>query len=84
MSSNRQSATHPVADHSRDMALQQTLTQRLNQLVSGLAVADLPEKSMDAVKEIKELHTILRTLDEAEHASNPRQIVVVWKEDAAQ
>lgn len=55
-----------------------SLEQRLDVLTSTLSAADIAEKSIDIVKEIKELHGILRSLRDEGGAEGPRKIVVVW------
>ena len=50
----------------RNSPLLDSLEQRLDLLTRTLSAADIAEKSIDIVKEIKELHAILRSLrDEA-------------------
>lgn len=57
-----------------------SLEKRLDLLSRTLDDADIAEKSIDIVREIKELHTILRSLREAAApAEQPaRRLVVVW------
>lgn len=55
-----------------------SLEQRLDLLTRTLNEADISEKSIDIVKKIKELHTILRSLREAEAPDQPQQLMVVW------
>ncbi|WP_374288486.1 hypothetical protein [Desulfovibrio desulfuricans] len=60
------------------MPLLDSLEQRLDLLTRTLSAADIAEKSIDIVKEIKELHAILRSLrDDAPTEAEPR-MVVVW------
>ena len=62
----------------RNMPLLDSLEQRLDLLTRTLSAADIAEKSIDIVKEIKELHAILRSLrDDAPTEAEPR-MVVVW------
>lgn len=62
----------------RNTPLLDSLEQRLDLLTRTLSAADIAEKSIDIVKEIKELHAILRSLrDEAPPEAEPR-MVVVW------
>ena len=66
----RRSVTHaaPLLD---------SLEQRLDLLTRTLSAADIAEKSIDIVKEIKELHAILRSLrDDAPPETPPRMVVV--------
>ncbi len=58
--------------------LLQSLEQRLDVLTRTLDTADIAEKSIDIVKEIKELHGILRSLREGEPPTEPQKLVVVW------
>lgn len=51
--------------------------QRLDLLTRTLSAADIAEKSIDIVKEIKELHAILRSLRDDTPETPPR-MVVVW------
>lgn len=55
-----------------------SLEQRLDVLTQTLDTADIAEKSIDIVKEIKELHAILRSLRDGEAPEGRRKIVVVW------
>lgn len=57
-----------------------SLEKRLDLLSRTLDDADIAEKSIDIVREIKELHTILRSLREAAAPAEqaPRRLVVVW------
>ena len=67
----RRSTTHaaPLLD---------SLEQRLDLLTRTLSAADIAEKSIDIVKEIKELHAILRSLREEDAPDAPPKVVVVW------
>ena len=55
-----------------------SLEQRLDLLTRTLSAADIAEKSIDIVKEIKELHTILRSLRDDAQPETPPRMVVVW------
>ena len=56
-----------------------SLEKRLDLLSRTLDDAEIAEKSIDIVREIKELHMILRSLREAAPAEAPdRRLVVVW------
>ena len=55
-----------------------SLEQRLDVLTGTLSAADIAEKSIDIVKEIKELHGILRSLRDEGGSDGPQKIVVVW------
>ena len=62
----------------RTAPLLDSLEQRLDLLTRTLSAADIAEKSIDIVKEIKELHAILRSLrDDTPPETQPR-MVVVW------
>ncbi len=52
--------------------------QRLDQRTRTLSAADIAEKSIDIVKEIKELHAILRSLRDDAPPETPPRMVVVW------
>lgn len=57
----------------RNSPLLDSLEQRLDLLTRTLSAADIAEKSIDIVKEIKELHAILRSLrDEASPEAPPQ------------
>jgi hypothetical protein len=58
--------------------LLESLEQRLDQLTATLNAAEIAEKSIDIVKEIKELHAILRSIREVETPERPQKVVVVW------
>ncbi|SDF41059.1 hypothetical protein [Desulfovibrio legallii] len=58
--------------------LLRSLEQRLTLLTDSLNQADIAEKSIDIVKEIKELHAILGALDTAAAPPQPPQVRVVW------
>ena len=55
-----------------------SLEQRLDLLTRTLSAADIAEKSIDIVKEIKELHAILRSLRDENGSESPQKLVVVW------
>ena len=55
-----------------------SLEQRLDLLTSTLGEAEVAGKSIDIVKEIKELHAILRSLREEDAPEAPPKIMVVW------
>ena len=75
-----------VPKKSRERQLLARLERRLDLLADTLDAAPVAEKSMDVVREIKEVHALLQALAEAEggraRAEAPR-LVVVWA-DAAQ
>ena len=62
----------------RNSTLLDSLGQRLDLLTSTLSAADIAEKSIDIVKEIKELHAILRSLRDEASPEAPPRMVVVW------
>lgn len=62
----------------RNMPLLDSLEQRLDLLTRTLSAADIAEKSIDIVKEIKELHAILRSLRDDEPTEAEPRMVVVW------
>ena len=78
--------TARVPKKSRERQLLARLERRLDLLADTLDAAPVAEKSMDVVREIKEVHALLQALAEAEggraRAEAPR-LVVVWA-DAAQ
>ena len=55
-----------------------SLEQRLDLLTSTLGEAEITGKSIDIVKEIKELHAILRSLREEDAPAAAPKIMVVW------
>ena len=75
-----------VPKKSRERQVLARLERRLDLLADTLDAAPVAEKSMDVVREIKEVHALLQALAEAEggraRAEAPR-LVVVWA-DAAQ
>ena len=62
----------------RNNPLLDSLEQRLDLLTRTLSAADIAEKSIDIVKEIKELHAILRSLRDDSSPEGPSRLVVVW------
>lgn len=58
-------------------ALLESLEKRLDLLAQTLDVAQIAEKSVEIVKEIKELHALLRSIREPQAAAVQR-LVVVW------
>lgn len=62
----------------RTAPLLDSLEQRLDLLTRTLSAADIAEKSIDIVKEIKELHAILRSLRDDTPPEAPPRMVVVW------
>ena len=62
----------------RNSPLLDSLEQRLDLLTRTLSAADIAEKSIDIVKEIKELHAILRSLRDDSSPEGPSRLVVVW------
>lgn len=62
----------------RSDGLLRSLEQRLDKLTRTLDTADIAEKSIEIVKEIKELYAILRALREGQVPEAPRKLVVVW------
>ena len=75
-----------VAKKAQERQLLARLEGRIALLADTLDAAPVAEKSMDVVREIKEVHALLQALAEAEggraRAEAPR-LVVVWA-DAAQ
>lgn len=71
----------------RQKKLSDALEKRLDALTENLAVAQVADKGIDLVKEIKELHTILRAVregdsqGEADKGQAPR-IILMWGEEA--
>lgn len=67
-------------------ALLDSLEKRLDLLSRTLNEAEIAGKSIDIVREIKELHTILRSLRElaAPAEQSARRLVVVWGAPAGQ
>ena len=62
----------------RAAPLLDSLEQRLDLLTRTLSAADIAEKSIDIVKEIKELHAILPSLRDDTPPETPPRMVVVW------
>ncbi len=77
-----------VTTNYRKSALEKALKARLVALTEGLAGADIGEKGIDLVKEIKELHSMIAALNPATNNKKAENsnIVVVWgpPEQAAQ
>lgn len=72
----------------RQQKLLDALETRLDALTENLAVAQVAEKGIDMVKEIKELHTILRSVREGDkdpekQSASPSRIILLWGEEAA-
>ena len=59
-------------------ALLHSLENRLDLLIRTLNEAEISEKGMDIVKEIKELHSILQSRQNSGADSRPQRLVVVW------
>ncbi len=62
----------------KSRALLDSLELRLDLLTRTLNEAEISEKSIDIVKEIKELHAILRSLREVDAPEQPQALMVVW------
>ena len=65
----------------RERQLLARLERRLDVLADTLDAAPVADKSMDVVREIKEVHALLYALKEAENSearSEPPRLVVVW------
>lgn len=63
--------------------LEKALHERLQRLTERLDTADIAEKSIDIVKEIKELHALSRALaqegrHEEDTARSPAPLRIVW------
>ena len=68
----------PVARRGRG-TVTRSLERRLLALTSGLDHADVSEKGIDVVKELRELHALLRALQESDGGSDPpRPLEVRW------
>lgn len=67
----------------RQKRLLEALEARLDALTENLSIAQVAEKGIDMVKEIKELHAILRAMREGDakvegaHAPAPR-VILMW------
>lgn len=61
----------PAARRGRAGAVTRSLERRLLALTSGLDNADVSEKGIDVVKEIRELHALLRALHENDGENAP-------------
>lgn len=67
----------------RRKKLLDALENRLDALTENLAVAQVAEKGIDMVKEIKELHAILRAMKDGDSAadaakSGPPRVILMW------
>lgn len=65
----------------RKSKLYKSLEKRLEVLTNNLLEADITEKSIDLVKEIKELHALLRVVkgeDSGDMITDNSKIVLVW------
>lgn len=66
----------------RKKALEKALHERLQRLTEHLDTAEVSEKSIDIVKEIKELHALARTLEQEDmsqdSARKPAPLRVIW------
>lgn len=72
-------AGNPLPD-TLPKTLPDSLEKRLDLLIRTLNEAEIADKSIDIVREIKELHVILRSLRElaAPAEQRARRLVVVW------
>lgn len=61
----------PAARRGRAGAVTRSLERRLLALTSGLDSAGVSEKGIDVVKEIRELHALLRALHENDGGNDP-------------
>ncbi|MEG2173819.1 MAG: hypothetical protein RRY29_11280 [Desulfovibrionaceae bacterium] len=73
----------------RQKRLLDALELRLDALTENLAVAQVADKGIDMVKEIKELHTILKAVREGDKApegaaASPTRVILMWGNDAGQ
>lgn len=71
----------------RQQKLLAALETRLDALTENLAVAQVAEKGIDMVKEIKELHTMLRSVREGDKVpenvnAQSTRIILMWGEEA--
>lgn len=67
----------------RRKKLLDALESRLDTLTENLAVAQVADKGIDMVKEIKELHAILRAMQDGDTAADaakagPPRVILVW------
>lgn len=69
-----------VAKKARERQLLARLERRLDLLADTLDAAPVADKGMDVVREIKEVHALLRALAgaEAEPRAEAPRLVVVW------
>lgn len=70
----------------RQQKLLAALETRLDALTENLAVAQVAEKGIDMVKEIKELHTMLRSVREGDKVpenvnAQSTRIILMWGEE---
>ncbi|MFC4678774.1 hypothetical protein [Desulfovibrio legallii] len=68
----------PAQPRSGVQGLLRSLEERLALLTNSLNRADIAEKSIDIVKEIKELHAILGALDAAAAPAQAPRLRVTW------
>jgi hypothetical protein len=59
----------------------ESLERRLSLLTSALEDAEVAEKSIDIVKEIKELHTILRLLRETRACGRAEPVLITFADE---
>lgn len=59
-----------------------TLEKRLDRLTEGLNTAEVTDKSIEIVKEIKELSGILKALRDTGEQEPSRAVTVIWGGDA--
>lgn len=76
----RRSGAAPAAGRKRTDTVVRSLERRLLTLTSGLDSADVAEKGIDVVKEIRELHALLRSLHENADGAVPPPLEVRWLE----
>lgn len=67
----------------RRKKLLDALESRLDALTENLAVAQIADKGIDMVKEIKELHAILRAMQDGDSAADaakagPPRVILMW------
>ena len=71
----------PSKARNRERQLLARLERRLDVLADTLDAAPVADKSMDVVREIKEVHALLHALKAAENGEQkpePPRLVVVW------
>lgn len=77
----RRNGCGPARGKRRTDSVIRSLERRLLTLTSGLDSADVAEKGIDVVKEIRELHALLRALHEnGDNAAPPPPLEVRWLE----